>query len=357
MSNRVHKINSHQGVTWRHVLTADNPTDLGSRGGQVKGADLWWHGPEWLATPERWPAEILNEQSDTSQAEAKLVRDVLAVAVNEENEIKDVLQKFSLQKAVRVCAWIRRFVHNSLRSRGTQHISGPLTTDETDRQRRFWAKQVQDSCDIGEDRVALNLQPNQEGLLECRGQVQGEYPIYLPDTHLFSLHVVEDAHRQTLHGGVGLTMAKVRGRYWIPRLRRLVKVRGSCHGCKRFQALACAAPPPADLRTTRTQGTNPYQVIGVDYAGPLRYRISKQREGKAYVLLYACSLTRGIYLDLVPNLETTECLLSLKQFIARRGRPDRIYSDNGRTFVGAAKWMRDVAKDERVQDYLSTNQI
>ena len=214
MSNRVHKINSHQGVTWRHVLTADNPTDLGSRGGQVKGADLWWHGPEWLATPERWPAEILNEQSDTSQAEAKLVRDVLAVAVNEENEIKDVLQKFSLQKAVRVCAWIRRFVHNSLRSRGTQHISGPLTTDETDRQRRFWAKQVQDSCDIGEDRVALNLQPNQEGLLECRGQVQGEYLLYLSDIHPFSLHVVEEVHRQTLHGGVGLTMAKVHNRYW-----------------------------------------------------------------------------------------------------------------------------------------------
>ena len=199
--------------------------------------------------------------------------------------------------------------------------------------------------------MALNLQPNQEGLLECRGRVQGENLLYLLDTHPFSLHVVEEAHRQTLHGGVGLTMAKVRSRYWIPRLRRLVrKVRGSCHGCKRFQALACAAPPPADLPTTRTQGTNPYQVIGVDYSGPLRYRISKQREGKAYVLLYACSLTRGIYLDLVPNLETTECLLSLKQFIARRGRPDRIYSDNGRTFVGAAKWM----KDEHVEDERET---
>ena len=143
--------------------------------------------------------------------------------------------------------------------------------------------------------MALNLQPNQEDLLECRGRVQGEYPIYLPDTSIFSLRVVEEAHQQTLHGGVGLTMAKVRSRYWIPRLRQLVKkVRGSCHGCKRFQALAYTAPPPGNLPTTRTQGINAYQVIGVDYAGPLRYRVSKQREGKAYVLLYACSLTRGV---------------------------------------------------------------
>ncbi|KAK3713875.1 hypothetical protein QZH41_000066 [Actinostola sp. cb2023] len=68
-------------------------------------------------------------------------------------------------------------------------------------------------------------------------------------------------------------MTKVRSKYWIPRLRRLVKrVRGNCHGCKRYQAMAYAAPPPANLPTTRTQGVNPYQVIGVDYAGPLRLR-------------------------------------------------------------------------------------
>lgn len=52
-----------------------------------------------------------------------------------------------------------------------------------------------------------------------------------------------------------------------------------------------------------------------------------------------------------------ECLRSLKKFIARRGRPERIYSDNGRTFVGAAEWMKTVMKDERLQTYLSTNQI
>lgn len=206
--------------------------------------------------------------------------------------------------------------------------------------------------------MALNLHPNQDGVLECQGRIRDEFPVYIPETSMLGLRLVEEVHQETLHGGVWLTMAKVRTRYWIPKLRQLVKiVCENCHGCKRFQTSAYAAPPPGNLPTTRTQGTNPYQEIGVDYAGPIQYRVSKQREAKAYVLLYACSLTRGIYLDLLPNLETGECLKSLKQFIARRGRPERMYSDNGRTFVDAANWIRAVMKDERLQTHLTINQF
>ena len=52
----------------------------------------------------------------------------------------------------------------------------------------------------------------------------GEYPIYLPDNHPFTAKLTFNAHLSTLHGGVGLTMGKVREKYWVPRLRRLVEV-------------------------------------------------------------------------------------------------------------------------------------
>lgn len=171
VANRVKKINSHEEVTWRYVPTVDNPADLGSRGGRVNGSNLWWHGPEWLTTPEHWPADVLNQPSEESQVEAKLVQRVLATAIDDTNEIEEILHKFELQKAIRVCAWMRRFAHNSLPSRGAARIVGPLTTQETERQRLFWERQAQKSCDLEKDRVALNLQPNQEGLLECRGRV------------------------------------------------------------------------------------------------------------------------------------------------------------------------------------------
>lgn len=71
-------------------------------------------------------------------------------------------------------------------------------------------------------------------------------------------------------------------------------------------------------------GTTAFQVIGIDYAGPIRYRIGKRKEGNAYILLFACSLSMATYLDLLPNLEMSECLDSLEWFIARRGRPEAV---------------------------------
>ena len=98
-------------------------------------------------------------------------------------------------------------------------------------------------------------------------------------------------------------------------------------------------------------------MIGVDFAGPLKYRKGKKNEGKAYIVLYACSLTRGIYLELLPNMETTEFITSLKRFIAHRGRLEKIYSDNEKTFVGAANLLKTIMSDEKVHDYLAKHRI
>ena len=114
---------------------------------------------------------------------------------------------------------------------------------------------------------------------------------------------------------------------------------------------------PKKIHEFYEKGQTPFQVIGVDFAGPLRYRKKPKTEGKAYILLYACSLTRAMYVDPVQNLETTEFIRSLKCFIARRGRPQRIYSDNGKTFVSASKWIQQVMKDERIHGFLTQQGI
>ena len=56
-------------------------------------------------------------------------------------------------------------------------------------------------------------------------------------------------------------------------------------------------------------------------------------------------------------MATNEFLRSLKRLIARRGRPEKIYSDNGKTFVGAEKWLKQVMRDEKTQDYLAHENI
>ncbi|XP_074629800.1 uncharacterized protein LOC141887949 [Acropora palmata] len=94
--------------------------------------------------------------------------------------------------------------------------------------------------------------------------------------------------------------------------------------------------------------------LKIAWDAELPKELGKKNEGKAYIVLYACSLTRGIYLELLPNMETTEFITS---FIAHRGRPEKIYSDNGKTFVGAANVLKTIMHDEKVHDYLAKHRI
>lgn len=360
VANRVRKIREHVEVIWRHVPTDDNPADLASRGGLVsKENQLWWSGPEWLSDPRKWPENLVTAPSKESNQEVKTTKELFALAVNSDDELDELLAKSSYWKTLRVCAWIMRFAQNA-RTKRANRTKGPLTTEEIGKQTLFWLMraQSQGTANMEEDRLRLNLQRNKDGLLECRGRLPGPYPIYIPDATTFAEKFVQHAHKATLHGGVGLTMAKIREEYWIPRLRRLAKktIR-QCYGCKRFQAVALAAPPPGLLPPERREGSSPFEVVGVDFAGPIKYRKSSRAEGKAYLVLYACSLTRALYLEILPNLETTTFMASLKRFIARRGRPSKIFSDNGRTFVGAAKLLKEIQKDEQMQDYLASEKI
>ncbi|XP_068713043.1 uncharacterized protein [Montipora foliosa] len=158
-------------------------------------------------------------------------------------------------------------------------MTGPLTTNEVQRQHLFWTKRAQRSLDdqVTEDKQRLGLEENDEGIFECRGRMQGHYPVYLPDTHPYTVKLVEDAHRRTLHGGVGLTMTRIRERYWVPRLRRLAKrVIKGCYSYRRFQVKATERPPPGNLPLDRTEGSLPFQVVGVDFTGPIKYRVTLQ---------------------------------------------------------------------------------
>lgn len=52
--------------------------------------------------------------------------------------------------------------------------------------------------------------------------------------------------------------------------------------------------------------------------------------------MFICFSTKAIHLEAVSDLSTPAFLAALDRFIARRGCPSCIYSDNGRNFVGAA---------------------
>ena len=57
----------------------------------------------------------------------------------------------------------------------------------------------------------LDLQQNSEGIYVCKGRIKGVYSIYLPNQSLFSEKIIFAAHKDTLHGGVLMTMISARG--------------------------------------------------------------------------------------------------------------------------------------------------
>lgn len=94
-------------------------------------------------------------------------------------------------------------------------------------------------------------------------------------------------------------MAAVRERYWVPKLRSLVKsVRSNCHGCKRFHTTAVNVPVPGQLPEDRTTIGMAFEVLGTDYTGPIRYKRTQKEEGKAYLVIFVCSLSRAVHQEL-----------------------------------------------------------
>ena len=102
VANRVRKIQSHSNILWHHVPTDGNPADMGSRGGSVTEAELWWKGPDWLPDPAQWPPEIISEPSAESSAERKIQREFFALGVEGSNDFDNLLERFGLRTAIRI---------------------------------------------------------------------------------------------------------------------------------------------------------------------------------------------------------------------------------------------------------------
>ena len=74
----------------------------------------------------------------------------------------------------------------------------PIITQDVEQQELCWITQVQKATQhtsqFQAGHLQLNLQLNDQQVLKCRGQITGEYPIYLPDNQPFTRKPVLQAH-------------------------------------------------------------------------------------------------------------------------------------------------------------------
>ncbi len=174
------------------------------------------------------------------------------------------------------------------------------------------------------------------GILKMKGRVTTEPELIIlhPHSHLTKL-LIREAHKKNLHSGVSHTLNDLRTKYWI--IKGFATVKSSVKACVICQKAnnRLAGQQMASLPEWRTTPSPPFTHTGVDYAGPLY--VTKTGNQKRYILLFTCGVTRAVHLELTNTLDQKDFLLAYNRFIARRGCPTNIYSDNGTTFVAAAK--------------------
>ncbi|XP_035232353.1 uncharacterized protein LOC118204140, partial [Stegodyphus dumicola] len=155
-------------------------------------------------------------------------------------------------------------------------------------------------------------------------------PILLPSKHYIVDCLIRDYHLKHSHAGVQALTVIIREEFWIIGARRRIRsVVKQCVRCKRFSA----KPPttaPIQLPLDRVRDAFAFEVTGIDLCGPLILK----NKNKTWVVLFTCAVYRCVHLELVTSV-STECFIqAFRRFIARRGRPSTVYSDNGTNFVG-----------------------
>ena len=120
-----------------------------------------------------------------------------------------------------------------------------------------------------------------------------------------------------------------------------------------------SVPPPPPLPTYRVEEAPPFSVTGVDFAGPLLVKMDGTAicDAKAWICLYTCCTTRAIHLEVVLDMTTQSFLRCFKRFVSRRGMPQRMVSDNGTTFKGAARTIKQIMKHPEVERHLSGRKV
>lgn len=359
--NRVQEIRElSKSQNWRHIAGSLNPADLPSRGCSVNELlkSRWWEGPSWLVlSPEEWPVSEVIPNAEVVNSEKR--KTVISATNFETDKFKFFNNISSFSKITRIIAYVLRFCRNLKRGRNIPK-KGKLEIIELQEAEKFILKKIQLESFYGEKPLKLRFIKDNDGLLRVETRVAlrkdletFRFPILLPSKHPLVEKLILEKHIELKHAGTQILMTNLREYYWIIKSRKTIRqVIRSCVKCKRFSARpleTVSIPLPED----RVRDAAIFEVCGVDLCGPLFLK----KANKCWVVLFTCAIYRAIHLELVTSLSSDSFILAVRRFIARRGRPITIYSDNGTNFVGtnnelkAIDWnkIEDFAIDKRIQ--------
>lgn len=354
VGNRVGEIRQlTKTCQWHFIAGADNPADVISRGQTTCSWDVarWFQGPTFLwKYKSEWKVLEVDCSLDSNDPDLKVESCFVA---NTDNAVARIFGHYSSwYRLKRAVAWLLRWME-LLKSKRSVKQKGPLSVGEIEKaefvilgiaQRQCFVKEIQHLLKgevVGKNSKVVTLDPfmDKDGLLRVGGRIRHanlndcqKHPYLIPHDHPIAVLIVREYHN-VAHVGNEWVIGQMRKRYWITKVRRIVKrIAHNCFVCKRFFTVPCvqkmACLPPERLE----YGKPPFSYVGIDCFGPFPIKRGRAEE-KRYGCIFTCLNTRAIHLEKLNSLDTDSFLNGFRRFVCRRGSPIKVWSDNGTNFV------------------------
>lgn len=280
----------------------------------------------------------------------------------------DIVNKFSsFNRAIRTIAFCKKYLNKLKKKKLLKAVISDendikeacktqlLTLEELEKAKVDIIKACQEKY-FGKDILKLNekqclpkdskLYPSidQNGLLRIGGRLHHsefsfnkKHPIIIPYGCAMMQAIINDAHKQTFHGGNQITMNQIRHEYWILAGKRAVKSSiNNCVTCYRFRS-ENSHQLMGSLPAARTKiAQKPFTYTGTDLCGPFHYKAMRARgvvTSKGYVVIFVCLVTKAIHIELVSDMTAEAFVAAFRRLIGRRGHVRHLYCDNRGNFT------------------------
>ena len=366
VANRVAYIRSQTDLnSWNFVPGEQNPADLLSRGTsnlkQFIQNEMWVKGPPFLMkSGDHWPKQNIDMRISTDDPELKKKNPLIFATKSDEVDATTRLLNSTsdlYKSKCRVAAMLR------LRKMLQKKIFpiGDITVQELEAaeneiwrhiQRKYFGE-VHDALEKEkqiprrDNLRKLNLFLDEDNLIRIGGRLQNaslpyqaRHPLLLHGDALPVQLLISNSHRNLGHLGCETISAELRQKYHIigeaKHLKRILK---TCIICRKTQGKV-STQLMANLPKERvTVDVPPFTNTATDLFGPFYVTNGKKQE-KRYGIVFTCLSSRAAHLEIAASLDTDSFLNAFRRFIARRGVPASMRSDNGTNLTSADKELK-----------------
>ena len=369
--------------SWRHIGSKENIADLLTRGvspDQLRTGSVWQTGPTWLCKDESyWPVtnvRLENNELDTVKKYERVVKSTITCVSTGKSgepvmyELDELIIRCGwLEKLIRATAYVLRLVgrHPGLietldtnSEKVGSYVSKEISADEYndawlyliswEQKRRLDTRK---HLGLGPKEKKIKLSSNSIVVSQVilSGRIKNfpvtftsnsDIPI-LPSGNLAKL-IVRFYHDKR-HTDIDTVVAMTRRDVWILKARRLATdLDKKCVICKIKRKLL-TNQLMGDLPSYRFEPAPAFSTVCMDLFGPITIKDDCVKRGprlykKVWGVLYTCTATRAVYLDIATDYSTESVLHTIRRLMAHRGEIRMIVSDPGSQLRGAAEELK-----------------